>query len=152
MRYAILLFAISLTIFACNQPEPGVIDNETLARKLFAAVKEDDFEQSEQLFPDKGTYRKIMKEWKQVDISEETYDSLATAAEMNFNTVKNFLSNWSDTKFVNIHSETSKDGSLQFSNTTTKFEDKGDFYKFSCTTCKYNGNWFYMGDISWVPK
>lgn len=152
MKRALLILGFSMLIVTCDQPEPGAVDNESLSRKLFDVVRDNNFEKSEILIPDKGTYRKIMKESKGEDISEDAFDQMMTRANANFDSVRNMLPNWPETKFENAQTEFTKQGSMQFATTVVKFEANGDHHKFRYTSCKYNSKWFYLGDMQWVAK
>ncbi len=154
MKPAFFAILICLLSFSCKKTETdnGAIDTETIARKLFDTLRNGDFERSESLMPDKGTYRKILKEWKNIDAEEQQYDLLLSSAEKNFTAVQNMVADWQNTKYSNVHTDLGKEGILQIAKATTKFDLDGQFYKYSFTICKYNGRWFYLGDAMPVAK
>lgn len=151
MKY---FYSIMFILFlgACDKPEIGAIDNETISRKLFDTMRDNDPGKALDLLPDKGTYRKIMKEWKGEEVPESAYDSLIMRSESDFILIRKMLPDWSNTKYSNTHTQLMKEGILQVAKTTTKFELNGEFYKYRFTTCKFNGRWFSLGDIVWTSK
>jgi len=152
MKRITLLLLSFIWLLSCNKVEHGSPDNETISKRLFDSLRDNDFEKTESLFPDKGTYRKIMEQATGVEPHESAYDSLMTAGERNFDMVRSMLPDWTTTNFSNTHQELSKREALQFGTITSKFELKGEFYKFSFTSAKYNNRWFYLGDMIWVAK
>lgn len=152
MKQISFFIIMILLLGSCEKPEIGAIDNETISRKLFDTMRDNNPDKALSLLPDKGTYRKIMKEWKNMDVPEEAYDSLVMQTEMNFILTRKMLADWSETKYANTHTQITKEGILQVATTTTKFDVKGAYYKYTFTTCKFNGRWFSLGDMVWIPK
>jgi len=146
-----LLIALVM-LFSCEKTEKGALDNDTLARRLFSILKDDDYDKAESLIPDKGTYRKIMKEWKNVEAEESEYERMAEDSKLHYTGVQSMIGGWAGSKYVNTHVEVMKEGALQVAKVTTKFEINTVAYKYTFTSCKYNGRWFYMGDMMWVAK
>ena len=146
-----ILFLL-LVFGSCNKPEIGAPDNETISRKLFDTMRDNSPDKILSLLPDKGTYKKIMREWKNIDIPESAYDSLIMNTEKNFIVTRKMLDDWSGSKYANTHTEMMKEGILQIAKATTKFEIGQEHYKYTFTSCKFNGRWFILGDIAWIPK
>lgn len=152
MRIPIFICSLLVMAAACDQPEPGAMDNDSLSRKLFDVIRQNNFEKSVILMPDKGTYRKIIEESRGEQITEDAFDSLLAAANVNFENVRSKTNNWEDLKFQNAQSELIKQGHLQFANTVVKAAHGQEYYKFNFTSCKFNSKWFYMGDLKWIDR
>lgn len=148
----ILLFFFNL-FTACNKIERGTLDSETSSRKLYDTVRDNAFEKSTYLMPDKGTFRKIeeQKEQKSVDVNA-AYKGFSEMAEQKFNATRSLLAVWDKSKFLHSTVVESKYGNLPAALVTVKFEAEGDPYKFQYTSVKFNNRWYYMGDITWVAK
>lgn len=153
MKQAISIFSIVLLLVSCQQPEHGAPDHETLARKLFDTMRDNDFGKSQLLLPDKGTYRKI-EEQNGHPVNDLTgdYEQFTDSAEMHFNTVREQLMASGTLKYIRSNIEMAPQSNLPAQTVVAKIEsDKGPI-KFSFTATKFNNRWYYGGDVHWVEK
>ena len=153
MRLILLLFFLFNVLTACNKIERGTPDTEISSRKLYDTVRDDDFEKSTYLMPDKGTFRKMEEQKKQtpVDINA-AYNDFSGMAEQKFNATRSMIGMWDKCKYLHSSVEETKFGKLPAAVVTVKFEAENKPYKFQYTSVKFNNRWYYMGDITWVAK
>lgn len=153
MRPILLLFFFFNLFTACNKIERGTPDSETSSRKLYDTVRDNDFEKSTYLMPDKGTFRKIeeQKEQTKIDVNA-AYKDFTSLAEQKFKATRSMITNWDKCKYLHSSVIESKWGKLPAVIVTAKFEAEGNPYKFQYTSVKFNNRWYYMGDITWIAK
>ncbi|MEZ5015086.1 MAG: hypothetical protein R2794_12420 [Chitinophagales bacterium] len=155
MHVRIILFVLLISAAGpgCKKEERGAPDCETISRKLFDTMRNNDFEKSELLMPDKGTFRKV-SELKGVMLEdvEQAYDAYTQNALSTFDAAHSFLQDWTNTKYLRSTIETAKVDELTTAAITCKFDAAGKPCKFVCHATKYNSRWYYDGDIVWVAK
>lgn len=153
MKQTLLIICFISMAISCNSIERGAADNETLSRKLFDTMRDNDFDKSVYLLPDKGTFRKIEehngKTHEDVNIA---YEAFLAEAEKKFNESRSMLQQWEGCKYVNTSTLSTKYGNLPAETVTTKFNGAGEPYKITFTAVKFNNRWYSMGDVSWVAK
>lgn len=150
------LFALVLvcTLFiSCKSTDRGALDVETLSKKLFDTVRDNDIEKSAFLLPDKGTFRKILVEQGQEPENyNEVYSDFSDLAATNFNQLQSQLNTWENTKFIKEAAVEAKVGKLPTTRVSVKFTDGTQPCKFEFTAVKFNNRWYYFGDIIWITK
>lgn len=153
MKQILILFTTVCLLFSCKQTERGAADTETLSKKLFDTLRDNDIQKSSMLLPDKGTFRKIEEEkgmvYEDIDLA---YQAFSQTAEANFHTVQLAMPTWENTEYARSTKIDAKFGKLPTSKVSAKFDAEGEAYKFEFTAVKFNNRWFYYGDATWVAK
>lgn len=153
MKQTLILFTTFCLLISCKQTDRGAADTETLSKKLFDTLRDNDIQKSSMLLPDKGTFRKIEEEKGMVyDDIELAYQAFSQTAEANFHTVQLALPSWENTVYARSTKIDAKFGKLPTSKVSAKFDADGEAYKFEFTAVKFNNRWFYYGDATWVAK
>ncbi len=153
MRTLFGMMVFVLLITGCDSPERGALDPDTIAKKLFDAVRTDSEEKSQLLLPDKGTFRKIEAEnGKEPADLNAAYESFSADAEKAFADIRTHSAAWDKATFTRSNYTESKLGKSPVARITTKFLLDGSPSKFECTAVKFNNRWYYYGDIVWVAK
>lgn len=148
----ILLFVCTL-LFSCNQPERGTLDVETLSKKLFDIVRDNDIEKSALILPDKGTFRKIeMEKGNKLENLNAAYTNFELTSLANLSNVISMITTWPDCKYQKSTVTESKTGKLSTAKVSAKFADADNVYRYEFTAIKFNNRWYYYGDIIWVAK
>ncbi len=153
MKQIFLFLSFISIATACNTVDRGAAENETLSRKLFDTLRDNDFDKSVLLMPDKGTFRKIQEHnGNKIEDVNKVYDEALQEAENRFNDTRSMFGKWETCKYLHATTEGGKYGNLPSETVTTKFSGDGGPYKITCTSVKFNNRWYSMGDVNWVVK
>ncbi len=153
MRNFLILCVLTLSLAGCKSTERGALDPDTLAKKLFDAVRSEAVDKSALLLPDKGTYRKIEAEngREPADLNA-AYEAFTGNAQAAFSAAFNATAKWDEATFTRANYTESKLEKLPIARVTTKFLIAQEPHKFEFTAVKFNNRWYYYGDILWVDK
>jgi len=148
-----LLLIVFTLLVSCNQPERGALDVETLSKKMFDLLRDNNMEKSALLLPDKGTFRKTEAEKGNNDADVNlAYENFQAAAETNFNTAVSMINTWNNCKYNRATSTESKLEKLTIARVSVKFTENTNVHKFEYTAAKFNNRWYYYGDVIWVAR
>ncbi len=148
-----LILIVFTLLVSCNEPERGTPDVETLSKKLFDLLRDNNMEKSALLLPDRGTFRKTEAEKgnNHEDINA-VYEKFETTAETNFNTVFSMITTWPNCKYNRATTTESKQGKLTTERVVVKFTEGNNAHKFEYTAVRFNNRWYYYGDVIWIAK
>jgi hypothetical protein len=153
MKQLFLILSFISICTACNTVERGAAENDTLSRKLFDTLRDNDFDKYVILIPDKGTFRKIQEHnGQEMEDVNKVYEEALQTAENRFNDTRSMFGKWETCKFLHNTVEPSKYGNLPSEVITIKFNGDGGPYKVTVTSVKFNNRWYCMGDLNWVVK
>ena len=153
MKQLLLILSFIFICTSCDKVERGAGENETLSRKLFDTLRDNDFDKSALLMPDKVTFRKIQEHnGVKVEDVNKSYDAFLVESENKFNNTYSMFNKWESCKYLHTTSEQGKYGNLPSETVTTKFSGDGGPYKITVTSVKFNNRWYSMGDITWIAK
>ena len=142
-----------LWMVSCTKTERGAIDPDTIAKKMFDAVRNNAEAKSEELLPDKGTFRKIAAEQGREPANlEKAYEQFLSSAAAAFETAHSKTATWDGATFTRANYTESKLDKLPVARITTKFLVNNVPQKFECSAVKFNNRWYYYGDILWIDK
>ena len=153
MKQVITVPCICLLLVSCTGQDRGAIDPDTLAKKMFDAVRNNAEPKSELLLPDKGTYRKIETEMgrEPADL-DQAYSQFLEYAAAAFADANAKSATWEQATYTRSNFTESKLEKLPVERITIKFMANNEPLKMECSAIKFNNRWYYYGDIVWLDK
>jgi len=144
---------LPLVLASCRHVEHGTVDPDSMAKKLFDAVRNEDPDRTLSLLPDKGTYRKIAEanDMAPEDVTK-AYEQFIQQATQNLHNTTVKAEDWSQSSFTRANYTESKLGKLPVATVTTKFLLNKEPNKLQFTAVKFNNRWYYNGDVTFVDK
>lgn len=153
MKKVLFIHGFCLLIVSCTSSDRGAIDPDTLAKKMFDAVRNNAEAKSDLLLPDKGTFRKIETEMREEPADVDAmYAEFLADAHRAFEQVQTKSVAWEESTFTRANHTESKLEKLPVAKITIKFIANSEPQKMECSAVKFNNRWYYAGDLVWVDK
>lgn len=153
MKQLLTVPCVCLLLVSCTSQERGAIDPDTLAKKMFDAVRNNAEPKAELLLPDKGTFRKIETDMgREPSDLDQAYSQFLSNANAAFTVANAKSSAWSEATFTRSNYTESKLEKLPVARITIKFMANNEPLKMECSAIKFNNRWYYSGDIVWIDK
>ncbi len=150
MRPALLLSFFFFVFSSCST-ERGTVEIESLSRKVFDALKANDFGGIREIIPSKGNFTKIYAmQGKKTDVDIDTvYEQFLINCEADFKRIRSAIPNWNDAVYANTNESVGKEDNVSFTTVTAKFRINNEPKRLTFTGAKINGRWYYYAGLQW---
>ncbi|MFN0275438.1 MAG: hypothetical protein ACKVPJ_06825 [Chitinophagales bacterium] len=147
-------FLACFCLFYSCTSQKGTVEIDTLSKKVFESLRDDDFGGLREIIPNESGFEKILALQGKDDNGdvEKQFDAFLIQCETDFKAVRSNISDWYGSTYLNTNSQTAKEESVTFSSVTTKFKQGEVNRKISFTAAKIGGRWFYYADLKLHEK
>ncbi|MBC8046879.1 MAG: hypothetical protein H7Y00_08795 [Fimbriimonadaceae bacterium] len=144
MKRTLIYLAICILLISCST-ERGTVEIESLSKKVFEALRDDDFGGIKEIIPNKNNYEKIYAMMGSADSIhiDELYAKFLEVSEKDFNNVRSQFPDWDNAVYAHTNEEVNKVDNVSRTLVTTKFTVDNIAYKITFTGAKINGRWYY---------
>jgi len=147
----LLLYTTCCSIIACS-PQKGTVEVDSLSRKVFESLRENDFSKVREIIPNKSGFEKIYTMQGFTGDVDAAFSTFLHQCESDFDSMYNTYNGWSNAVYINTNEVQEKSDMVMMAELTTKIEIDGVVKKISFNGAKVGGRWYYYSNLHWLQQ